>query len=171
MAAVRGVVGRVYVLVEFEETKTEQGVSQAPKRVPHRIEYEKKFTSGTDDDELNRIWSTDTSQSTTETDVDVQGSLAGVLDSGDTVALAEVCVICLVNDDAIGGDDALLGAGTNPFTGMLASGDIASVKPQGILLWVAPAGVAAAAGVSDIIRIDASANTVDVRALLAGRST
>lgn len=166
----RGVTGRVYVLVEFDELESDEGVSAAPKRLQHRIEYTRTFTSGTTDGtQLDRIWSTSTAQTTTETDIDIRGTLPGILDSGDTVVVADMSLICVVNNDPSGGDDLLLGAGTNPFTGMLAAGDIASIKPGGILLWLAPDGVPAVAATSDVIRLDSN-GTATALALLAGRS-
>jgi len=166
----RGVSGRVYVLVELDEVETDEGVGASPKRLQHRMEYSRTFTSGTTDTtQLDRIWSTSTAQTTTETDLDVRGSIAGILDSGDTVVVADMAIMCLINDDPTGGDDLLLGAGANPFTGMLTAGSVASIKPGGLLLWVAPDGVPAVAATSDIIRLD-STGTATARALLAGRS-
>lgn len=169
----RGAKGRIYVLVEFDETETDEGAGAATKRLPHRIEYKREFSSGTTNGtQMDRVWSTDVDLTTTPVDVDVVGTanLPSVLDAGNNVNLTDVCVLCVVNDDPAGGDNAVLGASSAPFTGMLPAGDVANVLPEGILLWVAPHGAGPTATTADLIRLVANANTAAIRALIAGRS-
>ena len=70
-----------------------------------------------------------------------------------------------------GGDDVEIGGGANPVTAFHAAADVESVKPGGILVWIAPDGAAVAAGASDILRMVASAGTVPRRAIVFGRSS
>lgn len=167
----RQVVGKIRVLVEIQEIETDLGAASAPNVLPHRIEYNWDFTSGTTDGtEINRVWSTDTALTTSPEDGDLQGSLASVQNGANTVVIADFVGLCVVNDAASGSGDVVVGAGTNPVTAFHAVADVESVKPQGIFLWVAPFGAAVGAAASDILRMVASTGTVARRAVLFGRS-
>lgn len=162
---------KIRIEVTVEEIETDAGVSSAPARLIHQVKYEKDFTSGTTNGtQIDRVWSTDADLTTTPEDTDLQGSLASVLNGGNTVTIADLVGLVVVNDEASGGDDVQVGAGTNPVTAFHASGDIEAVKPGGILVWIAPDGAAVAGGASDILRMVASAGTVPRRAIVFGRS-
>lgn len=164
--------GKIRILVEIDEIETDVGADSRTVVLPHRIAYEWDFDSGvTDGTEINRVWSTDAASTTTPDDADLQGSLASVLNGSNTVVLADLVGLVVVNDAASGSGDVLVGAGTNPVTAFHAAADVEAVKPRGIFLWVAPFGGSVAAGASDILRMVASAGSVAKRAILFGRST
>lgn len=163
--------GKVRIVVEIEEIETDVGADSRTVTLPHRIEYNWEFLSGTTDGtQIDRVWSTDDALTTTPEDSDLQGSLASKLNGSNTVTIADLVGIVATCDDAQGGDNVQIGAGTNPVTAMLASGDVATVRPQGILVWIAPYGAAVGAAASDILRMVASANTALRRAIVFGRS-
>ena len=167
----RKLVTTVTVLIEAVEIDDDAGAGSQQKVLKHRLAYEKTFESGTTDGtHMDRVWSSDADATTTPQDADLIGGLTSVLDSGNAASFADLCVVALCNDESSGGDDLVMGAGSNPLVGIGATGDIANVKPQGLLLWVAPYGVAPVAGTGDILRLVASAGTVPKRVLFAGRS-
>lgn len=172
----RGVKGRITVVVDLEEYDDGgSGAAAALKRLPHRVEYTWEVTGGTTDGtQLDRIYSSAPSLTTTPTDLDLvsAASLPSAMDGSLNVGMSDLAVICVVNGAAAGSGDADVGGSSAPVTGWtLASGDGVSVRPQGILLWVAPYGVATAATTADLLRVVASTGTVAAKVLLAGRST
>ncbi len=172
----RGYKGSVTVQIRSEEyDDTGAGVGGEPKRLKHDVDYTWNWTSGTTDGTMmDRVYSAAPSLTTTPTDIDLisASSLASAMDGSLNVAITDLCMVCVLNTAANGSGDADIGAGSAPYDGMwLAAGDGASVKPQGILLWIAPYGAVATATTADILRAVASAGTVPVKVLLAGRST
>lgn len=168
----RGTKGKIKVVIEVEEFDDGgAGAGAETKRLRHPINYEWEWTSGnTDGTQMNQVFSNLISLTTTPVDTDLvsASSLASQMD-GQPVAMVDPCVVCVINNAASGSGDVQIGAGSNPWTGMLAAGDVANVKPQGILLWVAPYGAPATAGTADILRVVASTGTVDTKVLVAGR--
>ncbi len=162
----------VSLVIESFEVDDDAGAASAPKTLKHRWAYEKSFESGTTNGtQLDRVWSTDADNTTTPQDADLHGGLNSVLDSGLAVAFPDLCVVAIANDEASGGDDINVGAGTNPVDTMwLAAGDGTRIKPQGCFVWIAPDGITITAATNDILRLVASAGTVPKRALIAGRS-
>lgn len=163
--------GKIRILVEIQEIETDVGADSRTVTLPHRIEYNVDFASGTTDGtEINRVWSTDATATTTPDDLDLQGSLASVLNGSNTVVIPDLVGVVVTNDAAAGSGDVQVGAGTNPVTAFHASADVEVVKPQGIFLWIAPHGGAVAAGASDLLRMVASAGSLARRAIVFGRS-
>ncbi len=172
----RGVKGKITVVVDLEEYDDGgAGAGSATKRLPHWVEYTWEVTGGTTDGTmLDRIYSSAPSLTTTPTDLDLvsASSLASAMDSGLNVGMSDLAVICVLNTAAAGSGDVDVGASSAPVTGWtLANGDGVSVGPQGILLWVAPYGVATTATTADLLRVVASTGTVTSKVLVAGRST
>jgi hypothetical protein len=164
---------RVYAKVTCEEIETDLGGGSATSRLVHEIEYDKTFTTGTTDgSEMDRVYSTDTALTTSPTDIDLSGSLASVLNGSNTVVMADLCLICSVNDQTSSGDVRIGAAATNPLIGpfVTVATDSLAVKPTGLFLWCAPNGTAVTGGSADVIRAVASTGTVSHRTILAGRS-
>lgn len=167
----RAAKGKIRILVEIEEIETDVGADSRTVSVPHRIEYNWDFTSGTTDGtEINRVWSTDADLTTTPEDGDLQGSLASQLNGANTVTIADLVGVVVTNEEETGAGDVLVGAGSNPVTAFHAAADVEAVKPKGIFLWIAPYGAAVGAAASDILRMVASAGVIGRKAIVFGRN-
>jgi hypothetical protein len=128
-----------------------------------------QYETGTDNSEIDRVWSDTRSAAASADDLDLRGSLASAID-GAVLNFAEVCCIAIRNRSSTG--TLSIGGGSNPFISWLgASGDIIKVPPGGILFLFNPVGgFATTAGTADILRIDPGADTIEYDVLIAGRS-
>lgn len=166
----RTVKARVYVLVEVEEIDTLLGAEQTSSRLLHRILYDRSFETGTTDTtQLDRVWSSSAEIAAgTPRDVDLIGGETSQL-NGLTTSFVDWAIMCIENQESAG--DVQVGGDANGAVGWIsAAATNVSVKPNGILLWVAPAGVLPVAGTGDIVQLAASAGTITTKALFAGRS-
>jgi hypothetical protein len=164
--------GKLTLLFEIFEGETSVGADDADAVVRHRIEKSIKFESGTDNGDIDRVWSESADATTTPTTLDVLGTLTSRLNQGNTVSTVELNVMVITNEADVGGGNLLVGGGSNPIAGIwMASGDGITIPPQGFAVWAAPqAGIAPVAGTGDILTIAASTGTVAYKIGLAGRS-
>jgi hypothetical protein len=163
---------KIRVLVEVEEFETDVGADSATIRLPHRIEYNLDLESGTTDGtQIDRVYSSDASLSTTPTDLDLSGSLASALNGSNTVVLADLVLIAVENTTAAGGGTSNVGGDAAAVTGWVADAtDVVKVGPKGLFLWIAPSGTTVTATTADVLQLVASTGTVTNKIIVAGRS-
>lgn len=159
--------GTLSVSVDIQERSTSVGTGSATAGLTHRVLYEKVLANGTSDGQIDRVHSEALSVTTTPTDYDLSGSLSSDIGAG-TTSFVEVTGILITNDSAsgdlqVGGDAASI-----PLFG--AAADYILVKPGGIFVWYAPAGLAVTNSTADVLQIAASTGTVTGKLILLGRS-
>ena len=127
--------------------------------------------SGTSDDQVDRVWSTDDSVANGAPDTfDLAGSLTSKADGTTTITFAEITHIVLQHTSGTG--DLSLGAGSNPVSTLWgASGDAVVIGPGGLFVWSSPTnGAAVTAGTGDILTISSSSGTIGYSLMVVGRS-
>jgi hypothetical protein len=173
----RGAWGYVEVRLRVWEGESDPGVAGGtPARVLHSLDYRKDWTAGTGVDQLDRVWSTDElSDTPSSLDLVSASSLPSKLDTGDNVQFAGgVTVLAIENESAT--DPITIGGGSAGFDGLCAfqgtegEGE-STIHPRGLLLWVAPDGVAPTATTADILKaVFSGTGTVACKLIIAGTS-
>lgn len=159
--------GTLSVNCNISERSTAVGVGDGTTTLVHSLLYEKVLANGTSDGQIDRIHSESLSVTTTPTDYDLSGSLTSDTGAG-TTSFVDLTGIIITNDSSsgdlqVGGDAASI-----PLFG--AAADYILIKPGGIFVWYAPAGIAVTNTTADVLQIAASTGTVTGKMVLFGRS-
>lgn len=171
--------GSIEVKIKIWETETDPGVAgSAPLPLPHEMTYSKKWTSGyADSTQIDRVWSSNAGVAAspgTSIDLVSASGLPSRLDSADNVQFAGGVVVLAIKHNATTGDigNIEVGGGSAAWPGPVKdASDVIVVPPGGLLLWVAPEGVAPTATTADILKVlHAGTGTVAAESLIAGRS-
>jgi hypothetical protein len=157
--------GKVKFGVSILEGSTGQGNGSQTVATPHGSQVEFTLEDGTDDGEIDRVYSGRITLTTTPTSLDLSGSLAGVVTG--TVVLAEIVGCRIRNRSAAG--NVLVGGGSNQIPKFDTSFKV-PVGPRGVIQWHDPSGVTVTAATGDILTLAASAGSVDCEITLWGRS-
>lgn len=158
---------RLELKLSAEEFETDLGAGGGRSRLAHLVELVADLLNGTDDGEIDRVYSDELTVTTTPTDLDFVGGVTSKL-NGQTVTLAEIVAVIVVNESAAG--DVIVGGDANAIPIFGAATHTRPVKPGGADVWYAPAGVALVAGTGDILQLAASAGSVDCKVAVLGRS-
>jgi hypothetical protein len=159
--------GTLSVSVDISERSTAVGVGDGTTSLVHRILYEKVLANGTSDGQIDRVHSEALSVTTTPTDYDLSGSLTSDTGAG-TTSFVDLSLIIITNDSSSG--DLQVGGDAASIPIMGAAADYILVKPGGIFVWYAPAGLAVTNSTADVLQIASSTGTVTGKMILAGRS-
>lgn len=164
--------GTLSIRLALTELLTLLGVGASSGQLPHPHEFVREMETGTGNGQIDRVWSTASGSvvAASPVSVDLSGALASVLDSGQTVVMADLQVLMVENTSTSG--NLILGAHANNvgFVGGAASGSII-IPPGGCFcIDLGTAGLAIGAGATDIVQLDASAGTVTYKLTVGGRS-
>jgi hypothetical protein len=163
----REATGRFSVSLVADERNTALGVGDTIAHATHAIAQAVDFASGTADGQIDRVYSTGGTASTTPTDIDVQGAIASLIGAG-TVVLADVVGVVIRNTGAtrlrVGGD-------ANALAMFNLAASFLFVEPGGFFAtYMGPAGLASVAGTGDILQIDTASGTTTYQLEIVGRS-
>jgi hypothetical protein len=137
----------------------------------HQLIYSAELPSGTADGSIDRVYSDAIGFTTSNTDLDVVAGVASKL-NGATLTFADVCGVAVFNDGLVGGGggNLIVGNAAAPLGLFSAGTTTITVRPGGIFLWTDGPGIQPAGGTTDVLRIVASAGTVQGRVAIWGRS-
>lgn len=151
--------------IQYTSVTTDVVTKEAQYQLPI---YNKSFTEGTGADQLNKFyWGNHDIANGVPLDLDLAGGLTDPL--GDVITFTKIKYIRIWNKDAT--NTLLVGAGSNPIVSLFgAGGDIIKIPPGGQLELTAPGATAFAvvATTGDILRLDASAGTIDTDITIGG---
>jgi hypothetical protein len=131
------------------------------------------WASGTGVDTADRIYmKKDTVATGTPKTYDIAGGLTDIL--GNTITMAKVNAIIVVNNSVTAGEILTVGAGSNPLLNwVIATGDGVKAGPGGAVVCLDPslAGYAVTGGTGDVLQISVAAGaTVPIDVIIIGRS-
>jgi len=160
--------GRLIVLADVNEESDSLGTGDAIARMAHRLEAAVNLANGTSNGQIDRIWSTNGTATSTPTDFDLSGSLSSPLAAG-AVTFAEVAFILVQNTGAANLTWGQ-GAASNPVAFWSGTNPGQNVLPGGLsLAYFGEAGLTIANASSDVLRLSC-ASTTTYRLMIAGRS-
>lgn len=159
--------GTLRVKCDISEVSTALGVGDATARLDHTIDFVYEMASGTADGQIDRVYSTAASLTTSPTDVDLVGSLTSVL-SGAATSFVDLVGIVIQHYSGTGVVQIGADAAGIPIFG--ATNDLLNLYPGGIFVWFAPAGVATVATTGDILQLATASSTAVVKVIIFGRS-
>lgn len=165
------VTGRLRLLADFPERDSSSTFGSGVVNAPHKADITETYASGTSDDQVDRVWSTDDSvENGTPDTFDLAGSLTSKADGTTTITFTEITHIILQHTSGTG--NLSLGAGSNPVSTIWgASGDAVVIGPGGLFVWSSPTnGAAVTAGTGDILTISSSSGTIGYSLMVVGRS-
>jgi hypothetical protein len=141
---------------------------------PQNLSYAKTLTSGTATGQADLVWGDlNTLAASTNTDIDLAGSLTGPL--GGTVTFARVKCIMITADEGNTNNVILGAAATNAFVGPFgAATHTIAVQPGGSVTLTAPGttGWPVTAATADLLRVanSGAGSTVTYKILIVGAS-
>lgn len=163
----REVSGSLRLSIDLAERNTGLGDGSRTAQMPHGALFEAIISTGLNDGNLDRIYSDAISVSTSGTQIDLAGSLTSEIGGG-TTTFVDLCLIYARNTSSVG--DARLGGDTASVPFLSVATTYLVIPPGGVFFWYAPAGITVTATTADILKFSASAGTVNVTYLFAGRS-
>lgn len=151
-------------------TETDSTFGNSSKAISHITTI--TTANGTSASQANKIYT----QSGTVTDSGVTIDLAGSVEDvfGDTITLAKLCGIIVVNNSEEAGENIQVGAGTNAVAAMFgAAADYIVIGPSGILvLWAPMDGYTVTGGSADEVELTASSgDSISYEFVAIGRTS
>jgi hypothetical protein len=159
----RVVTGTARLKIDVTQASTGVGLNKTA-TLTHPVLFERTCATGTSNGELDRVYASQLSLTTSPTDLDLAGSLADPLNAAVTVVFADIQWLCIRNtatagNVVVGGDAADFGV------------DDPGIPPGGCLfIDSGTAGRAVTGASNDVLQLAASAGTVTCDVLVAGRS-
>lgn len=156
--------------LEATETETDIGVGDGTSQLIHRILEVLELDSGTGASQVDAVLSSRVGVTDSGVTVDCAGGTSVL--TGDTVTMAEVVAVVVVNRSSVSGETLTVGAGSNPLGIFSDSSDSIVIGPGGIVFWLdAIDGVSVTGGASDILSVTASSgDTISTDILVLGRT-
>ena len=159
--------GRFSVSLVADERNTALGVGDALAHATHSIALAADWPNGTSDGQVDRVYSTNGTATTTPTDIDLVGSLASIIGAG-TVVLVDLVAVVIRNT---GAGILRVGADPNAIPLFAAASHASNIPPGGCLAYYAgPAGLGLTAGTGDILQLDTASGSTTYQLVIVGRS-